>query len=239
MSTPDGLFAPRPALAGEEAARKVADDVVTAVAGDPQRALRVHQASDVDGGPLAQHHTLGLDAGQAAPGNHAHEVGALGGDAADLPGQARTWVSTAAASVTGITAEARDTSVLPVEFRATAGRLYHFEYSATLQPVGGPAAMDARIRLEPHAAGTPVTPTAASAQVAGASVPQGSTSGGSAAATVLAARTLACPSGIAEGDWSAAGFAARTAAGGGSTSIALVQPFGAVRQLRVTELFPG
>jgi len=34
-----------------------------------------HEKSDKDGGPKAQHHTLGSSPSQAAPGNHSHDGG--------------------------------------------------------------------------------------------------------------------------------------------------------------------
>lgn len=34
---------------------------------------RFHRNSDVDVGPLAQHHRLGTGANQASPGNHVHD----------------------------------------------------------------------------------------------------------------------------------------------------------------------
>lgn len=50
--------------------------LVRAVAGglsvDPDQVAILHDASDVDGSPLALHHTLGAGARQAAAGNHGH-----------------------------------------------------------------------------------------------------------------------------------------------------------------------
>lgn len=44
-----------------------------------------HKHSDVDSGPMAQHHTLGNKANQAAPGNHTHD----GATSPVLEGQAK------------------------------------------------------------------------------------------------------------------------------------------------------
>lgn len=41
--------------------------------GDPQSVNDLHAASDVDAGPLSQHHTLGKSNTQSAPGSHAHQ----------------------------------------------------------------------------------------------------------------------------------------------------------------------
>lgn len=38
-----------------------------------QQALRLHEFSDKDSSPLAQHHTLGPRRHQASPGNHNHD----------------------------------------------------------------------------------------------------------------------------------------------------------------------
>jgi hypothetical protein len=42
-------------------------------AGDPQSVNDFHAVSDVDSGPLAQHHTLGKTNVQSAPGSHLHQ----------------------------------------------------------------------------------------------------------------------------------------------------------------------
>jgi len=39
----------------------------------PEDVLNIHMNSDVDGSTFAQHHTLGPNANQASPGDHAHD----------------------------------------------------------------------------------------------------------------------------------------------------------------------
>ena len=39
----------------------------------PREAARVHERDDIDSGPLAHHHTLGISRNQASPGDHVHD----------------------------------------------------------------------------------------------------------------------------------------------------------------------
>lgn len=41
-----------------------------------EQVQKIHEKSDKDGSPKAQHHTLGPGPNQAAPGNHTHDGGA-------------------------------------------------------------------------------------------------------------------------------------------------------------------
>lgn len=42
---------------------------------DARAVKLIHQRSDVDGSKLSQHHTLGIEANQASPGDHVHDGG--------------------------------------------------------------------------------------------------------------------------------------------------------------------
>lgn len=67
MTTPKAVWTPAEPISGDVIAA-----VVAAIEADPQLAARIHAAADLDGSPLAAHHTLGGGAVQAAAGNHQH-----------------------------------------------------------------------------------------------------------------------------------------------------------------------
>lgn len=232
-----------PATTAPPTPGQLAGQVVTVLEADPRLTARSHAASDVDGSPLAQHHTLGGDARQAAPGNHGHTgyaEEAHSHDVEDLPGAPRSWVASSSAATAGIvlaTAETKDAGVGDLAFTAVAGRRYHFAYTARALITLGAAPTVVDIRLRATTGAPPASPTNTSGGVGAHSQPIHAGSG-SGACSFTANSHRDCPGDIAAGDWLVAAFYDVTA---GTGTIALDTPSlaGSRRELVVKEEIPG
>lgn len=223
--------------------------VVAHLQGDAPAVLRVHQSSDVDGSPLAGHHTLGLDGNQAAAGNHlhtayspvghTHDIGDLTGDATDLAGHMRSWYasSTAAqspATIVAATAESKDT-IGDLAFTVVLGRRYTIAYRARafISSGAAPTSIDARLRYTTGS--PPASPSNASTQWTGLSVSIGDTPG-VGATSFYCSESMECPDDIAAGSYLVAAFDRVTS---GTGTITVDAASGARRSLEVWESIPG
>lgn len=111
--------------------------------------------------------------------------------------------------------EAKDTNLGDTQFIADAGRAYTIVYRTRCRTTGIPTTMDLRLRGN----NSLVSPTTASPQLDSSfSVPLGVATAGAGATTVTAEFTVQCPSDIAAGLWTIAGFFACTA-GAGTVSV--------------------
>lgn len=96
----------------------------------------LHQASDVDGSPFAQHHTLGAGARQAAAGNHDHLI----------PKLWRKRSDSALATIVLADAEKKDTGLGDLTITARANREYLIGYTAQVGASGADVNFDLRVR---------------------------------------------------------------------------------------------
>jgi hypothetical protein len=234
MSAPGTTGNPgRPFAASAGAAPSVAGEVAAAIGADAQLSAREHASSDVDGSPVALHHTLGPGDRQAAPGSHGHD-GTYAPlvhthTAAEVPDLPRSWLvnGTTPGLTTAQSAETADPNVPQLTFTAVSGRRYRIRYTG--RPQGSAATVaDLIVRGRSYTGSVP-TVTTADTQLARGSAAMFA-AGGGGAMTAHAIETLACPADIAAGEWVLRGFWDTT--GAGTTQLG---PNGERRQLEVTE----
>lgn len=72
-----------------------------------------HERSDLDSGPYAQHHTLGISPGQASPGDHSHDgKSSRKVKASDISGLSTAIANAITANPTIVTSIINDTFIL-------------------------------------------------------------------------------------------------------------------------------
>ena len=169
-----GFFGPD-GPAGGQTLDQIVAAVIAKLQTDPEAAARIHQAADVDSGPPALHHTLGLGSGESAAGNHLHDARylQLPNTVAKQVDHPRTWQnfstsSSANATIVLATAETAD-ALGDVPFQARAERDYTFIYVARFVATGAAVAVDARLRI--RSGNPPSAPTNTDTQVGEASIP--------------------------------------------------------------------
>lgn len=147
-----------------------------------------------------------------------------------IPGGLQANVNKSNAATVATAAELKDGGVGDLTFDTYSGRTYRIRYSARCRASAVPTTMDIYIR-----AALGASPTTASTIYAATSVPIG-VAAGAGATTMVAEAELRCPTDIAAGNWTMAGFYSRTA---GAGNVNVDQAGGQNRTLSVTDVGVG
>jgi hypothetical protein len=150
---------------------------------------RMHDYDDLDISSLSHHHSLGLQAAQASPGDHKHD-----GKTSQKLGLLVRKSSTSALANCAIGAELKDTGIGDTTFTPVNGGIYIFKYKARVQCSTVPASVDIIMRHDL----APTSPTNTSVPFEAVTIPLNVAGGGGSSFMVCEGYQI-CPDDLAAG----------------------------------------